>query len=186
MAILLTGGTGKTSLRLASLLGDANIEFLLASRHAPSSPPGSFYPHVKFDWSDASTFNAPFEHGFPGGEGIKAVYLIAPRVLDPNECMIDFVKVCRERGVGRFVVLTGSGTQMEGEDGVAGLGRLWRVLEGLRREGKGVGYTILRATWFMGMLLSSDFLFLCVREGSEWGWAIEAWKLRVRVVLTAA
>ena len=47
MAILLTGGTGKTSTHLAKLLQDANIPFLLTSRKGQAGVPSGMEA-VKF------------------------------------------------------------------------------------------------------------------------------------------
>jgi uncharacterized protein YbjT (DUF2867 family) len=47
MAILLTGGTGKTSTHLAKLLQDANIQFLLTSRKGQAGAPSGMEA-VKF------------------------------------------------------------------------------------------------------------------------------------------
>jgi hypothetical protein len=47
MAILLTGGTGKTSSRLAKLLQDAKIPFLLTSRKGQAGAPSGMEA-VKF------------------------------------------------------------------------------------------------------------------------------------------
>jgi len=47
MAILLTGGTGKTSTRLAKILQDANIPFLLTSRKGQAGAPSGMEA-VKF------------------------------------------------------------------------------------------------------------------------------------------
>ncbi len=47
MAILLTGGTGKTSTRLAKLLQDANIPFVLTSRKGQAGAPSGMEA-VKF------------------------------------------------------------------------------------------------------------------------------------------
>lgn len=53
MAILLTGGTGKTSTRLAKLLQDAKIPFLLTSRKGQAGAPSGMEA-VKFVGSQVS------------------------------------------------------------------------------------------------------------------------------------
>ncbi|GAB7351850.1 hypothetical protein MBLNU459_g2407t1 [Dothideomycetes sp. NU459] len=135
MAVLLTGGTGKTSVRIAQLLQAANVPFLLASRN----PTGT--QATRFDWLDESTFKNPFAHKFPTGERIRAVYLIAPQVQDPVEPMNAFINLAvREHGVRRFVLLTGSSV----EKGGYYTGKVWSHLEEI-----GVEHCVLRATWFM-------------------------------------
>ncbi|TAQ87955.1 hypothetical protein B7494_g3713 [Chlorociboria aeruginascens] len=148
MAILLTGGTGKTSLQIASHLLKSRIAFLLASRH-PSSAPASL-PAIRFNWLDPATFPLPFSHDFPGGETISAVYLIAPEVEEPELCMNAFVEyAARRHRVRRFVLLAGN----RDEPGCKGLGMVWQRFWQL-----GVEYCVLRPTWFMGMLGSMTLL----------------------------
>src|SRR4051812_22722065 len=99
MAILLTGGTGKTAARISGFLQDAKIPFLLASRKAEAAAPSGM-PATKFDWLDSSTFENPFHHKFPGGEAISAIYMVAPEVDDPTTPMNAFVDYAvEERGV---------------------------------------------------------------------------------------
>ncbi|KAL9627792.1 MAG: hypothetical protein Q9164_007488 [Protoblastenia rupestris] len=141
MAILLTGGTGKTSTHLARLLQDAKTPFLIASRKAESAaPPGM--QAIKFDWLNDSTFERPFQHQFPNGEIISAIYLIAPEVPDPVPSMTSFVNYAVEKhGVKRFVLLSGS----TAEPGGPHVGKVWQQFIDI-----GVEYCVLRPTWFMG------------------------------------
>ena len=142
MAILLTGGTGKTSVALARLLQDAKIPFVLASRRGQAAAPSGM-PAVSFDWLDETTFEKPFEQKFPGGESISAVYLIAPSVPEPHISMNAFVDYAiKEHGVKRFVVLGGSTVEIGGMH----VGKVWEHLI----ESK-VEYCMLRPTWFMGL-----------------------------------
>lgn len=141
MAILLTGGTGKTSIRLARFLQDAKIPFLLASRKGEAGAPSGMQA-TKFDWLDSSTFENPFQHKFSGGKSISAVYLIAPEVPEPSPSMTAFVDLAvNKHGVKRFVLLTGNSA----EKGGVYVGKLWQHLVDI-----GVEYCVLRATWFMG------------------------------------
>ncbi|KAK9241534.1 hypothetical protein V1506DRAFT_517935 [Lipomyces tetrasporus] len=71
MAVLLTGGTGKTSVPMQG----AKIPFLLASRRGEAAAPSGM-PATKFDWLDSSTFENSFQHKSPDREGISAVYLL--------------------------------------------------------------------------------------------------------------
>jgi uncharacterized protein YbjT (DUF2867 family) len=141
MAILITGGTGKTGLRLARLLQNASIPFLIASRKGAASTPAGM-PAVTFDWTQPATYAAPFAHTFPNNEKIKAVYLISPSTKDPSVLVNAFVDVARTtHGVKRFVFLTGSSCEKGGPH----VGAVWQHLDDI-----GVEYTVLRATWFMG------------------------------------
>jgi festuclavine dehydrogenase len=141
MTILLTGGTGKTSTCLASLLQAAGIPYILASRNPAPSATNA----VNFDWFDATTFNNPFS--VDRQEKVTAAYLIQPQNQNPSQSMIDFVDVAVENGVKRFVVLTGSGDEMGSPYHAGGV---WKYLDDKKLE-----YCVLRATWFMGM---SSFL----------------------------
>lgn len=143
MAILLTGGTGKTSVRIARFLQEAKTPFLLASRRGKAAAPPEM-PATKFDWLDSSSFENPFQHKFPGGESISAVYLVAPEVADPTSPMNGFVDYAiREHGVKRFVLIGGSSSEPGGHH----VGKVWQHLLDL-----GVEYCVLRPSWFMGAL----------------------------------
>lgn len=142
MAILLTGGTGKTSTHLANFLQDAKIPFLLASRKGEAGAPSGMHA-VKFDWLDSSTYDSPFQHASLNGESISAIYLISPGVPDPVPSMTAFIDVAvKKYGVKRFVLLGGSTSEQDGLH----VGKVWQHLVDL-----GVGYCVLRPTWFMGV-----------------------------------
>ena len=144
MAILLTGGTGKTSIAIARLLQDAKIPFLLASRRGEAAAPAGM-PAVSFDWLDSSTFAKPFEYKYPEGESISAVYLIAPSVTEPHTSMNAFIDYAiKEHGVKRFVLLGGSSVELDGGH----VGKVWRHFLDSKVE-----YCVLRPTWFMGPFL---------------------------------
>ncbi len=145
MAILLTGGTGKTSKHVARFLQESNIPFLLASRKGGSAAP-SGVPTTRFDWLDSSTHENPFQYKFPNGERISAIYLIAPEVQDPAPLINAFVDLAvQKHGVKRFVLLSGSSLTKGGFY----TGQVWQHLEDI-----GVDHTVLLATWFMGMILA--------------------------------
>ena len=138
MAVLLTGGTGKTSVRCARLCKDAGVPFILASRKAIST---SDMPAAKLDYADPSSFENAFSHQFPEGEKIAAIYLIAPELPDPAPAMIAFINYAvQTHGVKRFVFMTGSTT----EPGPIYVGPVWQHLKDID-----VDHTVLRCTWFM-------------------------------------
>lgn len=140
MAILLTGGTGKTAREIASLLQNAKIPFVSASRKGGStaSSPESW---VKFNFLDPDTFENPFKHEFPNGQSISAVYLVTPEAADPVPPLKSFIDFAVQKGVQRFVLLTGS----TAEPNSPSVGQVWNHLIELRVE-----YCVLRASWFMG------------------------------------
>jgi len=88
MAVLLTGGTGKTATCIADFLKDAKIPRVSAPCKG----------ETKFDYTDSSTYDNPFKHG-----SISAVYLVAPGVPDPVPPMNDFIDFAVKKGVKRFV-----------------------------------------------------------------------------------
>ncbi|KAJ7215186.1 hypothetical protein C8J57DRAFT_1396959 [Mycena rebaudengoi] len=156
MAILLTGGTGKTGLRLARLLGDASIPFLLASRKGQAgAPPGT--TTVKFDWFRKDTYDTPFQHTFPNNEKIEAVYLIAPEgTEEPADFVNPFIDLALQKyGVKRFVLLTGTIYEKGGPD----VGKVWQHLDDIKAE-----YSLLRATWFMDNFSEWEHLYTIQSE----------------------
>jgi hypothetical protein len=134
MTILLTGGSGKTSTRLASLLHTHNVDFLLASR----KPSSSITPdnHVQFDWTDSSTWPTAFP------TPIRAVYMMEPQAAQPWVPMISFLDFAISKGATRFVLCAGT-TAERGKDG---MGRVWDAF-----VERGVEFCVLRPSWFMGM-----------------------------------
>lgn len=136
MTILLTGGRGKTSSRLAMLLAQANIPFIHAS-HSPSPISGS--PNqCYFDWLDQNTWEVPFLRD----SDIHAVYLVGPPLIDIVVPMKSFIEFSKANGVRRFVLLSASAVPMGGP----AMGQVHEFLSTL-----GIEYTVLRPTWFMGM-----------------------------------
>ena len=101
MTILLTGGIGKTSSRLATLLEQEGFPVLVASRS------GSVADGIKgcrFDWLDESTYANPFE----AASDISALYIVAPRSLDVLASTKGFIDYALKKGVKRFVLLSAS------------------------------------------------------------------------------
>ena len=97
---------------------------------------------TRFDWFDSSTFANPFQHSFPNGERISAVYLIAPQSADPASVMNAFIDYAvKEHGVRRFVLVGGTHIKPSSNH----VGKVWEHLLEL-----GVEFCVLRPTWFMG------------------------------------
>lgn len=150
MAILLTGGTdAQTSVHIASRCTKADIPFLFASRRGASENTNSTLA-VRFDWTDPSTYPEPFSHVFPDGETITAVYMIMPRVEQPEKHMNAFVDYAITRGVKRFVLMAGTTAALGGY----GAGQVWQHL-----VERGVEYAICRPTWFQGNISSTQDLW---------------------------
>ncbi|EFY93694.1 hypothetical protein J3459_017857 [Metarhizium acridum] len=164
MAILLTGGAyAKTSQRIASLCREAKIPFLFASRRGDSPPPedtttsgpnGADAPAVRFDWTDGDTYANPFAYSFPTGDVIRAVYMVMPRVPEPDKHINSFIDYAAARGVKRFVLMAGTSASLGGP----GPGKVWQHM-----VEKGVEWAVCRPTWFMDNL-SDGFHLKTIRE----------------------
>lgn len=133
MTKLILGGMGKTSRRIAQLLHQANVPFILASRS--NSAPAPFRA-CKFDWLDESTYNIPFENA----SNIDAIYMVPPGTLDVFSPMKAFIDFAKTKGVNRFVLLSASPI----EAGGPAFGKVHEYLIDLK-----VDYVVLRPTWFM-------------------------------------
>ncbi|KAF9009628.1 hypothetical protein BDQ17DRAFT_1348451 [Cyathus striatus] len=132
MTILIVGGTGKTGLKLAHLLRAANIPLLITSRSgiAPES-----FPAVKFDWSNPSTFSAPFDKD----PSIDRVYFVGPAAVDMIPIAKPFIDLAIEKGVKKWVVLSAAQSSKGG---------LWAGSVHQYLHDRGVEYTVLRPSWF--------------------------------------
>ncbi|KLJ05893.1 hypothetical protein EMPG_10675 [Blastomyces silverae] len=176
MTILLLGGRGKTTRRLASILSTSapEVPFLVASR---TSSPSSPYKHVKFDWFDESTWAQPFNAASTSTSAsassgnsssttvaaaaavrtefqsssspITGVYIVGPPILD----MVPPMKNVLERG------------------GFA-MGQVHDYLAGLEEkgvgegEGEGIEWAALRPSWFMENFSEGQHL-LSIKEESK-------------------
>lgn len=137
--ILLLGGTGKVSSRIAPLLSSAGYTTLLASRSgtSPSLPNVS---GVKFDWDDPSTYANPFS------TPISAVFLIGPAAIDMVTPMKAFIDLAITKGATRIVLLGASLLETGDGPAMAGVGKYVSEV--------GAEWAVLRPTWFMGTCYS--------------------------------
>ncbi|KAK0431297.1 hypothetical protein EV421DRAFT_1854495 [Armillaria borealis] len=139
MTILLTGGTGKTGIRIARLLQDANQPVLLTSRKGVVPEP---FKGVKFDWYDPSTF----ENAFTADPNIDRIYLVTPAgSLEALPPMKPFIDLAVQKGVKRFVLLSASGL----ESGHPAMGKVHEYLLSLK-----VDYAVIRPSWFFENFLT--------------------------------
>ncbi len=126
--ILVTGGTGKT--------GRRTVDQLRERGHAPRV--GTRKPiaaaDVRFDWRDASTFDAAFT-------GVRAVYLVAPTDdFDSIGVMQPGLEAALQAGVQRFVLLSASSLEHDGPM----MGKVHAWLHKHAPE-----WAVLRPSWFM-------------------------------------
>ncbi|EMF08170.1 NAD(P)-binding protein [Sphaerulina musiva SO2202] len=136
MTILITGSRGKTSSQLLPILSshpnhNASEPLLLTSRHPEIPIPNQTHrPVVKLNYFFPETFSNPFCHDAldtqrkqqqqqhddslvekkddeEGLGDVKAMYLVGiDRVYDASEKIVPFVRLARESGVKRIVVLS--------------------------------------------------------------------------------
>ncbi|KAF4565701.1 hypothetical protein EYR36_002279 [Pleurotus pulmonarius] len=156
MAILVTGAGGKTSKAVIPQLQDAGIPFIVGStRGASASSPG--IDAVKFDWTDKSTYPIPFQHEFPNGEKITAVYIVPGPVAEPSPAINAFVDYAmKEQGVKRFVMCAGETLKKGGPF----VGEVWSHFEEVGAE-----YMVLRPTWFLENYL--DWFYLPLKNENK-------------------
>lgn len=141
MTILITGGTGKTGLRLARLLHETGRPIVLASRSGKAPAP---FPGVAFNWFDPNTYENPFNSVTPDN-AIDSVYLVGPSVqIDYLGNMRSFIDLAKAKGVKRFVLMSASCYV----SGSLAMGKVHEYLKGF-----GVEYCVLRPSWFQGMFL---------------------------------
>src|SRR5437667_6401486 len=134
MTVLLLGGTGKTSSRIARLLEKDSIPVLLASRSGSAPTP---FKGCHFDWSNVSTYSNPFTQA----ADITAAYLIPPFTMDVFTPMKAFTELARCNGVQRFIFLSGSIVN----EGDPTLLQFHNYLTNL-----GLDHAVIRPTCFMG------------------------------------
>ncbi|KAF5313580.1 hypothetical protein D9611_010155 [Ephemerocybe angulata] len=137
MTTLITGGASQTGLALAALLQTEGIPVLFGSRSGRGVPAG--IPSVKLDFTDPSTFEAPFS---VEGHKINSVYLVFAE-FDPFPFAKPFIDLAVEKGVGRFVILSAGGRRTEKGPDSIGMGKVHTYL-----DEKGLDYVSLRPIWF--------------------------------------
>ncbi|KAH8766839.1 hypothetical protein F5883DRAFT_79099 [Diaporthe sp. PMI_573] len=142
--VLITGGTGKVGSCIAKLCQTSSTSYLVASRSASSATAATVHPMVKFDWLDRTTWPNPFITATQPSP-IAAVYLISPPVPEASSIMNDFIDLARkEYGVERFVLQSATSVEAGGPF----FGGTAKYLQELGARG-GVGFGIMRPTWFM-------------------------------------
>lgn len=142
MTILITGATGKTGSCLAQLCKQADHSVLLTSRSGSVPEP---FQGVRFEWLEPSTHENPFK--IDGN--IDRVYLVGPPMQNALPPMKEFIELALQKGVKRFVLLSGTASQK----GSPGTGEIHKYLA----ERGGVEYAVLRPSWFFRMSVYSLF-----------------------------
>jgi uncharacterized protein YbjT (DUF2867 family) len=135
--ILITGGNGKTGRRIAARLTQLNIPIRIGSRNGDPA----------FDWYDESTWKKALEN-------IHAVYIsFQPDLAVPDSAkiMTSFMTASLKAGVTKLVLLSGRG-EPEAETAE-------QII-----INSGIGYTVLRASWF-NQNFSENYLLDPIRAG---------------------
>ncbi|GAA1185135.1 NAD(P)H-binding protein [Nesterenkonia xinjiangensis] len=128
---LITGATGNTGAPLVSELLRRGENVVAAHRRATSPADTAA---VTFDWYDPSTHDRALED-------VDAMYLVPPPLdPEPQTVMIPFLKLAREHGVRRVVLL---GASIVPSGGPA-IGQVHAALPELAIE-----WSVVRPTWFM-------------------------------------
>lgn len=131
--ILLTGGQGKTSSRIAQLLQSQDYLVRRAGRSVSRLGDEQVGEHVPFDWFDDSNHDDLLQD-------VHAVYLVAPASMHPEEVMIPFIRRALDASVRRFVLLSSASIP---EDGPV-FGPVHRYLREHAPE-----WAVLRPSYFM-------------------------------------
>jgi festuclavine dehydrogenase len=157
MTILLTGGTGKTSSRIAQLLLDSSKAHpshkpLIVSRSA--SKVAEPFQGIAFDWLNDKTWEEPFSVAAAHNNPIQAIYLVAPSNRAQSlriAVMTSFVDFASTKHhVKRFVLMTATDTGPGGNEP----GLLQDHIAGL-----GLEFCTLRPTWFMGKYYYTPIIY---------------------------
>lgn len=118
---LVIGGTGKTGRRVVEQLQQQQLPVRVGSRHNDPA----------FDWQNSATWQAALH-------GVKSVYLtFYPDLAVPGapQAIEQFCDVALQEGVEHIVLLSGRG-ELEAQ-------RCEQIV-----QGKGMDWTIIRASWF--------------------------------------
>jgi uncharacterized protein YbjT (DUF2867 family) len=129
--ILVIGGTGKTGRRVVEQLQNKGIEPRIGSRNASPS----------FDWDDKNTW----VDALNGIEKMYVTYYPDLAVPGAKEAIESLTYLAKELGVKKMVLLSGKGeTEAEACEKIV--------------MNSGIGYTIVRASWFNQNWSESFFL----------------------------
>ncbi|OXM85513.1 NAD(P)H-binding protein [Paenibacillus rigui] len=130
--ILVTGGRGKTGIRIAKRLSDLGYAVRTAYRGTPATV--STNEHVTFDWFDEATFE-------PALKDVDKIYLVGPlAVMDPSRIMVSFLDKALNAGVRRVVLLSSASVPEEGPV----FGKVHKAIRQLVPE-----WAVLRPSYFM-------------------------------------
>ncbi|APU17426.1 MULTISPECIES: nuclear transport factor 2 family protein [Actinoalloteichus] len=146
--VLVTGASGTTGSRVAARLAARGLEVISANR-AGIGPAGTV--GTRFDWHDASTHPDALV-------GVDRMYLVAPGDDgDPQAVMLPFLKLARDAGVRRVVLLSTSVVAAGGP----GPGIVHEAVAEIFDE-----WAVLRPSWFMQNVLGDHVHAQSIRADS--------------------
>ncbi|KAJ2915377.1 hypothetical protein MD484_g5032, partial [Candolleomyces efflorescens] len=163
MTTFITGGASQIGLGLARLLLQANRSVLFGSRAGRGIDGGKF-TWVPFDWNDPSTYANAFNHRAQDDivKPIESVYVLSPNGMNPLPQVTPFIDLAVQKGVKRFVLISGADAFKGGEDS---MGAVHGYLGKVALESRGlVDYVALRATWFTDNLARGQYLNIKERD----------------------
>jgi uncharacterized protein YbjT (DUF2867 family) len=105
--VLVLGATGKTGRRLVPLLTDRGVRVRAASRNPGPGLPGA--DEARFDWFAEATYDQALD-------GVDALYVIPPAVVDPTEQVGAVLEHAVRTGVRRVVLLSALGVDLAEAD----------------------------------------------------------------------
>ncbi|TFK41647.1 hypothetical protein BDQ12DRAFT_663693 [Crucibulum laeve] len=157
MTILITGGTGKTGLKVARILHNASHSVLLTSRSGKAPEP---FKAVPLEWTDPSTFENPFKVD----SSIDRIYLVGPEIIDMLPLVKPFIDLAVSKGVKHFVFMSAAQYVKGGPT----MGKVHEYLANV-----GVSYFVVRPTWFidnfsqafLGTIKDEDALYSITEDG---------------------
>ncbi len=103
--ILLTGGQGKTSSRIAKILLTDGYHVRRAGRSTPSLQ----HPQAQsvfFDWNNTSTYAQALQN-------MDAVYIVVPVMMNPEILVIPFIEQALTQGIQRIVLLSSASISID-------------------------------------------------------------------------
>lgn len=152
MAYLITGGASNIGSTIARLLKESNEKVMIGTRSGRLPAGFEASESVKLDWSDPTTFDGAL------AQPIKGVYILIPiSTVDVSDNVIAFVNKAVEKGVGRFVLMSGSAVKKESGFGLAKVH--------LYLEEKGLDHFVVQPVAFMDNFLT--YHGKAIREDGE-------------------
>ena len=159
MTIVLTGSSGKTARRIAELLEEADIPFVVASRRGVSS---NAHPTVLYDWYEPLTWPSLFDNVVTKQHGpVSGIYLVGPPELSKYYLVNELIDLAIRNGVRKFVLLSVTVIKAGGPL----MGGPHQYIRKLASEDNSIKWAVIRASWFMENFSEGHHLKSIMTEG---------------------